>query len=190
MPLLPLLVGCGCAGIRFLFIESKKRIDKWALVVAKVHLKPYIVPFLAVALSLLMIFMVFLSRSAYNTSDGSNEYTGVDFERITAELKREHLATGDMVYGDYLSTLCLSYYFERQGIPLQYLYSNAAGVENTPVDGIKQIFIVSDRGVILPRYAIRDSNLEFNEHFLIERTISVGDRLFLIFVYKRPDLWH
>lgn len=138
-PLLPMFFGFASAGVWFVGHRVKKHVLKKRRLISQ----PLVLNILIIGLTIILVFMVFVSKSSYGTGDVSGEFTGMDNRKI-AEVLEENIQDGDMVYSNYFTVLGLSYYFERNGTPLSQLYGNVYGVPLTSPEEIKRVLVVFD----------------------------------------------
>jgi len=133
----------------------------------------------------LLAVMVFASSSIYGTKEESTEYAGMDPKRI-AEVIREEIQEGDLVYSNYFTVLGMSYYFKRWGVPLEQLYGNVYGVTPISPEEVKRMIVALDIAHVTIGNVVEYSNIDWNETLLVpnENIICVKDYLFDIAIYE------
>jgi uncharacterized membrane protein len=183
VPLLPLFFGFGSAGIWFIghsireFVENRRK--------KPVKDRPLVFTIMVIWFAALLAVMVFASSSIYGTKEESTEYAGMDPKRI-AEVIREEIQEGDLVYSNYFTVLGMSYYFKRWGVPLEQLYGNVYGVTPISPEEVKRMIVALDIAHVTIGNVVEYSNIDWNETLLVpnENIICVKDYLFDIAIYE------
>lgn len=162
-PIVPIFLGSSAAGLYFVGNSATQWIRR-----KKPHeIKAYIYYILVIGLSLLMIISVFPGLCLYGNKFGLWEIAGVDYTEITRVIKN-NLQEGDLVVADGLGTINLTYYFMRNGVPLEHLRNNFRSVDPLSAKEVDRLLIVTTIGYGTLQEAVRYGNLEFNPEILYD----------------------
>ncbi|MBU1672166.1 MAG: glycosyltransferase family 39 protein [Actinobacteria bacterium] len=187
LPLLPLFFAFSSAGL----VYAAGRVGGLAFRGREVRVRPYLFPLVALGLALLLLFAVVpsdaFSRDRNQLLESWGDYGVMDHGRIASELKGV-LEDGDLVYAGGLTRTLLGYYFEREGIPLSFLYGDWPGVRPVDPDDVKRVIIVTDSNRLVFANAVSQSNLELNRDFPLVERVSPDGEAFELYIFDVPNL--
>ena len=171
VPFLPLFFGCASAGLYFVVHSLLDRVRT-----RRSHVvRPYYLSLLSVGLAVILLIMVFPGVSYHGNKPFLWEYPGMNYPTI-ARLIKSRLHEDDLVCSNLLNSINLTYYFEREGIPLEHLYKNLKEVRTLPPADVKRVLIVTDLGYGSLASTVEDCNLEFNSSLVSSESWYNNDR--------------
>lgn len=168
VPLMPIYFGCSAVGLYFI----GQSMFKWLRSNNDFKTNPLVYPLIVLAMVVLIIVMVYPAQP-YPYGDTQSGYDGIDY-RVIADLLKNRIGDNDVVYGDFFMVNFLTYYFEREGIPLKHLYLNIKNVRTVPPDRVEKAFIVTDLGYNTFNKVLLYTGLEYNNSFKVVDYLHSG----------------